>query len=258
MEKKIKRIRKSIKNRKMIRHTDKLHDMPYTPYETIQDEERHGVYNEMIPPITKRDQSTYESMFRSSFFYQLFGSIALFMISFLLIKGNVALFEKPERLLRNALEQNFPFAMVHDWYVQHLGIPLALVPEAEPASSLTDSSYTMPLTGEVVESFNANGTGIQIMPETESYVRSFNKGIVIFAGTRPETGKTIVIQHADQSETTYGHLSELHVHLYELVGLHDVVGSINPEETTETFYFSIEQETGYVDPVKVINVDGTP
>lgn len=242
----------------MIRHTDKLNEMSYLPFETISDEERHGAYNEVIPPNMNEDKKSHKGMFRSPFFYQLFGSIALVFISFTVVKSNVTLFEKPEQLLRSALDDNFPFATVHDWYVQHLGIPLALVPQAEPTSVLDDGSFTLPLTGEVVESFNANGTGIQIMPETESYVRSFNKGIVIFAGTRPETGKTIVIQHADQSETTYGHLSELHVHLYELVGLHDVVGSINPEETTETFYFSIEQETGYVDPVKVINVDGAP
>src|SRR5699024_6160821 len=155
-----------------------------------------------------------------------------------------------------ALEENFPFATVHDLYVEHLGKPLSLVPNTETVSSTVHNLEDLPLVGEVVESFSTNGTGIHILPRSASYVHAFNKGIVVYAGSRSDTDKTVVIQHADRSETTYGKLSTIDVHLYELIDVNDIIGSVNPGEAEETFYFSIEQPSGYVDPVEVINVDG--
>lgn len=258
MDKKVNRIRKSIRARKLIRHSNQTGKSNYPYYEMISDEERHGIYNDVLHPETEPKNNRGRNMFHSAFFYQLFGSIVLFFASYLVVKSNVELFEKPEQLLRISLEDNFPFATVHHLYVEHLGKPLSLVPQTEPASSELDNSQALPLIGEVVESFSTNGTGIHIMPMTKSYVHAFNKGIVVFAGSRSDTDKTVIIQHADRSETTYGKLSSIDVHLYELVDVNGVVGTVNPEDAEETFYFSIEQQTGYVDPVKVINVDGTP
>lgn len=241
-----------------MRHSNKTIKPNYHYYETISDEERHGLYNDGLHAEVTSNSNRKGNMFRSTFFYQLFGSIVLFFASLLIINGDVPLFAKPEQLLRVALEENFPFATVHHLYVEHLGKPLSLVPETETASSAGHNLENLPLAGEVVESFSTNGTGIHIMPMSESYVHAFNKGIVVFAGSRPDTDKTVVIQHADRSETTYGKLSAIDVHLYELVDVNDVIGSVNPDEAEETFYFSIEQPSGYVDPVEVINVDGTP
>lgn len=258
VDRKVNQIRKSIRTRKLMRHSNQMGKGHYPYYETISDEERHGMYNDGSHTEIKPKNSQEGSMFRSAFFYQLFGSIVLFFASFLVVNSDVQFFEKPEQLLRLALEDNFPFATVHDLYVEHLGKPLSLIPETETASSDIHNLEDLPLVGEVVESFSTNGTGIHIMPTSKSYVHAFNKGIVVFAGSRSDTDKTVVIQHADRSETTYGKLSSIDVHLYELVDVNDVIGSVNPEEIEETFYFSIEQTTGFVDPVEVINVDGTP
>lgn len=258
MDRKVNRIRKSIRARKLMRHSEQISKGQYPFYEPISDEERHGFHNDMLHSEIKPKDYKDRNMFRSAFFYQLFGAIALFILSFVLVRGEVDLFEKPEQLLRLALEENFPFATVYHLYVEHLGKPLSLVPQTETASPIVDHSQALPLMGEVVESFSTNGRGIQIMPTSESYVRSFDKGIVVFAGSRSDTDKTVVIQHADRSETTYGKLSTIDVHLYELVDVNEVIGSLDPEEVEETLYFSIEQTTGYVDPVKVINVDGSP
>lgn len=259
MDKKLNKIRKSIKARKFSRHRESLHEQKNIPKQLISDEERHGIQTDLIHHTTKSKKSKQtKSRLASSFFYQLFGAVALFLGSIFIIKGDFQLLNKPEALLRSAYEETFPFATVHDWYVRYLGMPLALLPKTEQASSLIDQPSGMPLNGEVVESFSTNGTGIHIMPENETYVQAVNKGVVIFAGTNSETDKTIIIQHADRSETTYGKLTTIDVHLYQLVDMNQVIGTINPEETEETLFFSIEQNARYVDPVKVINVDGSP
>jgi len=258
VSKNIKRIRKSIQERKRARHANRLNRGEHFPYEMISDEERHGVYDQLAHHDTKGKNKSEERLLRSPFFYQLSGAVMLFFVSLFIIKTDVHPFTKSEKMLRNALQDNFPFATVHGWYVDYLGVPLSLVPRAETTTSVSDNLYQTPLMGEVVESFSVNGTGIQIMPESESYVRSVDKGIVVYAGKRNDTNQTVVIQHADRSETTYGKLSSIDVHLYQLVEVNDVIGSINPAETEETLFFSIQQQSGYVDPIQVINVNGSP
>ncbi|HZW67862.1 MAG TPA: M23 family metallopeptidase [Pseudogracilibacillus sp.] len=254
MDRKINEIRKSIKNRKSLQKKAQAMTKEESLYEMITDEERQGAYHE-LSHLEQKEHKRHEKSTPRLFFYQLFAAVGLFFLSALLIKSDLASFNKAEHLLRGAFQENFPFATVHEWYVQHLGIPLSLVPEARTASTVQEG-YQMPLEGEVVESFTSTGKGIEILPKEDSSVRAVDKGIVIFAGRVNETDKTVVIQHGDRSETTYGKLTSIDVHLYEVVNVHDVIGRVDPAETEESFFFSIEKQSGYVDPIKVINVDG--
>lgn len=254
MDRKINEIRKSIKNRNSLRKKAQSFADKGKLHEVITDEERHGGYHDLVY-VEQKEANKHEKSTPPFFFYQLSAAVALFLISALLIKSELAPFEKAEHMLRSAFQENFPFATVHEWYVEHLGIPLSLVPEIRTASTVQEN-YQMPLVGEVVESFSSTGKGIEILPTESSNVRAVDKGIVIFAGRQNETDKTVLIQHADRSVTTYGKLASVDVHLYEVINVHDVIGRVDPKETEATFFFSIKKQSGYVDPIKVINVDG--
>lgn len=255
MNKQIKQIRQSIRERKKQRHFERQVKQPIVRHETITDEERHGFYNETFHQEAPTKKGEEIRIFSSSLGLQFFGALLFIGFCAFIFQTELRTLEKPKQLLEEALTEHFPFAAVHDWYVQTLGAPLSLVPQ-ETAPTLSDQSFIVPVVGEVVESFNVNGTGIQIMPPRESEVRAVDKGIVIFAGNTKETERTVMIQHADRSVTTYGKLSNVHVHLFQTVHANEVIGRIDPKETEETLFFSIEQKNGYIDPVKVINVDG--
>lgn len=257
MNKDIHKIRKSIKARNKIRHLQQDVHEPFPPY-TISDEEKYSTYPEVFYNENTGKKSDVEPLFRSSYFYKLLISVGLFLFSFITFKTNIIPFEKPKQLLYYALNEEFPFATVHDWYVNYLGIPLSLVPQDKVISPVTNGQFNTPITGEVVESFSTNGAGIMISPENKSYVHAMNKGIVIFAGSTSDTDKTIVIQHPNRTETTYGMLSTIDVHLYQLVEANEVIGTKTPTDESETVFFSIEKENSYIDPAKVIRVDGIP
>lgn len=97
-----------------------------------------------------------------------------------------------------------------------------------------------------------------ISPESKDFVRAMNNGIVIFAGSKNDTDKTIIIQHPDRSESTYGMLSSIDVHLYQMVDANQVIGTKIPTEESSMVFFSIEKANHYIDPAKVIRVDGNP
>lgn len=253
MDRKLNRIRKSIKTRKMLRHADALHKHRQATF--IHDEGRHDLQGDLYGPALEESKKE-ASFLPSSTFYQFLAAIGLFFLSLFIIKGNHAFLEQPRELLTKAYDESLPFATVYAWYVEHLGEPLPFMPQPEVITTAVDGLTEMPVSGEVIESFQTNGKGIHLLPEKDSYVQAVDKGVVLFAGKNSETGKTITIQHADRSETTYGNLHTIDVHLYQMVQTNEVIGSVKADDAVETFYFSIENKSGYVDPVKVINVDG--
>ena len=99
------------------------------------------------------------------------------------------------------------------------------------------------------------------MIETEkgAPIEAMNEGNVMFAGVKEDTGKTVIIQHADQTETTYGNLDEIKVSLYEFIKTETVVGtaseSTGEDKTKGRYYFAIKKGDDFIDPIQVIRFE---
>nr|WP_237418581.1 M23 family metallopeptidase [Halobacillus litoralis] len=114
----------------------------------------------------------------------------------------------------------------------------------------------MPVNGTVTTPFQNDGKGIILTTASDSKVRAVRDGTVVFAGNDPDSGKTVVLQHPDGTETTYGYLSEIDVYLYENVQAQGGLGSVKAEEGENAeFFFAIEKDDTYLDPVQVIKVN---
>lgn len=261
MNDEIRKVRNSIRARKKSRSRSRMTNQSMPSF-TMTDEEKYGSFPEMIYEVDEvkkspKKKSTEQRVFLT-YLSKAVLSAALFLISFVMLKTDFITVEKPKQLLLQSLQNEFPFAAVHEWYVANLGIPLSLVPQERMVLDFANDLLETPITGEVIESFQTNGSGIMISPENESVIHSVNKGIVIFAGNKNETDKTIVIQHSDGSETTYGMLSTIDVHLYQIVETNQVIGTKDPSDENKAVFFSIEKENHFIDPAKVIRVDDLP
>lgn len=257
MSKEIRKVRNAIKTRKKKRNINNAPNDLLSSV-TLTDEEKYSPYPEIPYEVERFHRPGEEKPHRAvsmSLLNKFIISSGLFFFSFLLLKTELIGWEQPKKWLEQSLQEEFPFAAVHEWYVENLGIPLSLVPQERMVIDFTDGVFDTPLSGEVVESFQTNGAGIMISPENEARIHAVNKGIVIFAGKKADTDKTVVIQHADGTETTYGMLSTIDVHLYQIVEANQVIGMKNPQDENKAVFFSIEKENHYIDPAKVIRVD---
>jgi stage IV sporulation protein FA len=256
MKKEIKDVRRAISERKKSRgvptksKTNKVSTiMPSLP----QDEERHGFYPNFIDTSASnqnRSNTITGIILKGIFSVMLFFSIAIIW------QNDAEIFEKPRQWTSNVLTEEFPFASAYKWYKDSFGTPLALSPTKEP--EVTEAALALPVTGNVIETFQANGKGIMIAPNETTSVAALDEGFVIFAGKKSDTNKTIIIQHADGSTSTYGYLSSIDVHLYQIVSANQRIGEFSPTAENEMVYFSIEKDNEYVDPVQVIEVDENP
>src|SRR5699024_4721633 len=115
-------------------------------------------------------------------------SIILFLGSALLLQSNVDFLSKPKSWATDVLKEEFPFARVNQWYQQTFGKPLAFNPQKGEVVSGADT-LALPVSGNVTEDFEVNGSGIMIAPKEATAVSAWNEGVVIFAGNDNKTNK---------------------------------------------------------------------
>lgn len=255
MNKGLEKVRKSIERRNKIRnlHVNRSKvnkEPPIFP----QFEEGHGFIPSHPEHISKRRGS---STIFSHFFIKAILSAMLFLSVFLLFQSNHEILTKPKNWTSHMLTEEFPFAKVYQWYQQTFGTPLALSPKSQQVARNTEPP-ALPVTGNITQTFEENGSGIMITPEKIAPVSALLDGVVIFAGNDHDLEKTVIIQHSDMSKSTYALLSTVDVHLYQYVSAGEKVGTFDPTATEETLYFSIEKNHEYIDPIRVINVDDIP
>jgi stage IV sporulation protein FA len=82
-------------------------------------------------------------------------------------------------------------------------------------------------------------------------------GRVILATDDNATGRTVVIQHADNRVTVYGRLGELIVGADDWVEAGQPVGKLGPagEGGESMLFFAVKEKGRYVNPADVVPLD---
>lgn len=255
MNKGVNQVRQSIAQRKKGRNhrtentLDRKLPMPFP-----QEEEKHGYLPTYFEALPRQDE---KGKFLSSTLLKGVASFILFFGVAIVLQSNATILSKPKEWTNHVLVEEFPFARVNKWYAESFGSPLTFTP-TDSQTAVTVESPSLPVVGDLMESFQANGSGIMIGPEDETAVSAWEEGVIIFAGKDADMKQMVIVQHADDSKSKYGFLSSIDVHLYQYVATGERVGSFNPTDENETVYFSIEKDNQYIDPIQVIQVDDNP
>ncbi|MFQ3542633.1 peptidoglycan DD-metalloendopeptidase family protein [Halobacillus rhizosphaerae] len=251
MKRDIEHVRKNIADRKK----RKVLDGPVRPRTTFvppQDEELHG-----LPPLVSGYTNDYKKNEVKSRTGQLGLQLLLSALLFATVtageRTNLTFLDKPEQWVTSQLQEEFPFAKVTAWYSDRFGKPLELV---QNDSKKAKTEVALPVNGTVTKTFQNDGKGIIMTAEDGSNVKAVKAGTVIFAGNDPDTDKTVIVQHEDGSNSIYGYLSSVDVHLYEFVDAQKALGTVESKEgQAAQFFFAIKKDNKYLDPVQVIKVD---
>lgn len=264
MSKGIDRIRKSIMRRQKLRkqNIETKIDKNYLTQTMLDEEEKHGYFptsfERLGEPGKKHDS---KGINFHAIGMKAIVAIILFISTHFLLTSNKISTQRAKQVTENLLTEEFPFARVYIWYQNTLGTPLAFTSTNSDQSSpdaKSDDHHALPVNGTVTTHFNDHDKGIFIEPDRQTHVRAWREGVVVFAGNDRKTNKTVIIQHEDQSKTTYGNLASMDVHLYQFVSHEDVIGKTHEDEMEEAFYFSLQKKNEYIDPFQVIKVDDIP
>ncbi|WP_174729864.1 M23 family metallopeptidase [Mesobacillus harenae] len=224
-----------------------------------EDEERYGY--DKFPSLNGNSGEGNHPLFRKEvFIFKILISACLVLIIAILFREPNTKLDPAKNLVKSALEKDFQFASVSSWYEDQFGKPLALLPGKKTVEEedLNGQQYALPASGSrILKDFDANGQSITIETGKDAEVEAMNEGLVIKVGVEEGFGKTVVIQHADKSESWYGNLDEINVNLYEFIKKGTKVGksSENEDQTKGSFLFAIKKGDNFIDPIQVIRFE---
>ncbi|MBB5354682.1 MULTISPECIES: peptidoglycan DD-metalloendopeptidase family protein [Anoxybacillus] len=242
MSDRIEHIRKRIAKRKKERER-----YVQTMLTNWNEDEKYG-----SPTVVTYEGERESSLFRKDIFlFKSFLAALLFFSVAILFQYDSPRMEGARTFVKQVMEKDFQFATVAQWYEKTFGKPLAFFPVKKQQE--TTAAYAFPASARVVETFEHNGQGVVI--ETDETVKAVEEGIVVFAGVKEPHGKTVIIQHADGSETWYGKLSAISVKLYDFIEAGKEVGKAEENDQKRIFYFAVKQGDHFIDPVQVISFE---
>ncbi|MGD6774354.1 peptidoglycan DD-metalloendopeptidase family protein [Sutcliffiella horikoshii] len=193
------------------------------------------------------------------FLFKILASAILVLVVAIMFQNPTSTFEKPRQFVSETMEQSFQFAAFTSWYEDKFGKSLALLPLPKNTEqpNVNADDYVIPASGRVFESFEANGQGVLVETMAHSNVEAMNGGFVSFVGNREDTGKTVIIQHPDDSYTWYGQLGEVEVKLFDFIETGDVLGktTVLEDGSKGMFYFAIQKDNEFIDPMQVISFE---
>jgi stage IV sporulation protein FA len=227
----------------------------------FSEEEKHGF--DHIPSYDIGPGEGNHPLFKKEVvLFKILASACLVLIVGILFRSPADKAVTIQNYVKHTMEQEFQFAAVSNWYEDKFGKPLALLPAkntAEPDNQeLSDETeYALPASGKILEDFGDNGQRIMIETGKGAGVEAMDEGLVHFVGMKDGFGKTVIIQHADKSETWYGNLDGIDVKLYEYISKGTKVGTAmdSVDATKGSFYFAIKKGDDFIDPVQVIKFE---
>jgi stage IV sporulation protein FA len=225
------------------------------------EEEKHGF--DRIPTYDIGPGEGNHPLFKKEvFLFKVLASACLVLIVAILFRSPADKAVTVQDYVKKTMDQEFQFAAVSDWYEKQFGKPLALLPakseSGEDNQELSEENeYALPASGKILEDFGDNGQRIMIETGKGAGVEAMNEGLVHFVGMKDGFGKTVIVQHADKSETWYGNLNGIEVNLYEYISKGTKVGTAMDSEdgTKGSFYFAIKKGDDFIDPVQVIKFE---
>ncbi|MTH52987.1 peptidoglycan DD-metalloendopeptidase family protein [Bacillus mangrovi] len=254
-------IRKRMAKRKKARTSETAAEPVVWKKEAIiEEEEKYAgiVHTYEGGPDTLQDTGPGHPLFKPQVFVlKLFLSACLVLVMAVVFKNQPPGTGQVRTAVEDTLGQEFQFAAVSAWYQQQFGHPLALFQAApvEPAHDPEQLNKALPASGRIMENFKANGQGVLIETDLPS-IKAMGEGIVISAGQKPDSGLTVVVQHADGSETWYGNLESANIASYDFVKKGQELGTVQIKDNKKgTYYFAIKQGDQFVDPIQVISLD---
>lgn len=227
-------------------------------YLVVDDEEKYG-FDKFSSYESGPGEGGHPLFNKEMFIFKILGSACLVLVVAILFRNGEGKLEPIKNFVTQSMEQDFQFTAVSDWYEEQFGKPLALLP-SEKNEDANEAEVTQEYALEaarILEDFEENGQKVSIETEKGAAVNAMSEGRVRYVGNEDGFGKTVIIQHADKSETWYGNLQSIDVSLYESIKKGTSVGlaSDTADGTKGMFYFAIKKGDDFIDPIQVIQFD---
>ncbi|MFD0678800.1 MULTISPECIES: peptidoglycan DD-metalloendopeptidase family protein [unclassified Paenibacillus] len=171
---------------------------------------------------------------------------------------------KGKAFITSALNEPFDFQPVAMWYERQFGGAPSLLPALNPvkqeeAQKVTADSkhYFVPVKGKVIAPFESSRLGVTLETKAEAAVAAIDTGLVVYAGSKEDTGFTVIIRHTNGLQSVYGWVDQGRVQLNDWIKGGETIGTVskNSSKPSGYFYFAVSKDNKFINPADVVNFD---
>ncbi|MET3682541.1 stage IV sporulation protein FA [Alkalibacillus flavidus] len=244
MDRRLQNIRQNIAKRRSMQRRNVKHNTTILPTR----EESHGFSS--IP----QSEPSKTSDVITPLLKKAVVALGLFAMVLIINQSSASWMKEVDNRVNGLLTEDLPFATVQAWYDAHIATMFVSSGFDAPVNEPTEPDQAVLASGIQENRVTSNDDHVLIDIMKEQTVHPVERGTVLFAGTKPDTGKTVIIQHEDGRQSIYGHLSEIDVFHYQFVDPSNDLGTIRPDSAIQTakLYFALENRHQSLDPVPVI------
>ncbi|MCG7213127.1 M23 family metallopeptidase [Paenibacillus mucilaginosus] len=196
------------------------------------------------------------------------------LLSGLLFAGVWGLFQwehpwadKGRELVTAQLNESVNVNAIAAWYEESFGSIPSFLPAMNPAKHQEEvekvdsvaKHYFAPVQGKLIAPFTPVQGGVLVSAPAGAPVAALDTGRVEFAGTKEDTGFTVVVRHTDGVQSVYGHLKPGTIQASDWIKGGETVGTVaEPAEGggDGTLFFAVMSKDGKaVNPADVIAFD---
>ncbi|GIP39203.1 hypothetical protein J31TS4_24830 [Paenibacillus sp. J31TS4] len=190
-------------------------------------------------------------------------SLALFLSAAAVLRYDLPGAERARLWVQTALTKEMGFDTAAAWYERRFGSIPSFLPafrqnnrEAKEAAAKSAIRFAAPVSGKLASVYTKEKPYVVLETAPHASVRSVETGRISFAGTREETGYTIVVQHAGGLQSTYGYLTPGSWEASDWLNAGAVIGTpASAAGAAPRLYFSVSRDGQPLNPQDVVAFD---
>lgn len=165
----------------------------------------------------------------------------------------------------STLQEPFDFQPVALWYERQFGGSPHLLPALNPVKqpdaekvSVLSKHYFPPVKGsKIIAPYEPSRLGVTLETKADATVSAIDTGLVVYVGSKEDTGYTVIIRHTNGLQSVYGWIEQGRVELNDWVKGGETIGTVSKNSTNQSgyLYFAVSKDNAFVNPAEVVRFD---
>lgn len=201
---------------------------------------------------------------RSQIWVKLILSAILFGFTWGIFHVNHPWAEWGKRFVTEALTKEMDVQNLAAWYHSRFEGAPSFIPafgnhKKEEAVKVNGRPvrYYPPVKGTLISSFTSNRQGVFVETDPGTKAVAMDAGRILFAGSREDTGYTVIVQHAGGYRSEYGNMKPARWQQNDWIKAGEIIGTVGEDPGTGKgkLYFAVMKDQRYVNPSDVVPFD---
>lgn len=203
--------------------------------------------------------------FGRGFRWKLMVSCLVFALVYGLFQWNHPWANKGKAYISSALQEPFDFQAVALWYERQFGGSPALLPALNSVNqpdaekvSISAKHYFAPVKGsKIIAPFEPSRLGVTLETKADATVAAIDTGLVVYVGSKEDTGYTVIIRHTNGMQSVYGWIEQGRVELNDWIKGGETIGNVSKNSTNQSgyLYFAVSKDNRFMNPTDVVRFE---